>query len=205
MTPGPDAAGAQCVPNQVISCPCRNGGQGIQACQPNGTFSQCDCPVSAEPGPEPATEAGVDVIFALDAIVSLDGGPIDASIDSATSQEAGLDATSIDSPADNRDSVTGADATADIQTDSAADSADTDVVRLPNGTQCQRNNQCISGACSAGNCCNTFCLDPLNCGGGTCSCGTTGLNCPMGCRVFFKDFDGDTFGDRNGTSATMPT
>jgi len=79
--------------------------------------------------------------------------------------------------------------------------------RKGNGITCTSSDECSSNFCVNGLCCNTACADPLSCNApgmaGTCSCGSTGLNCPMGCRVFYKDFDGDTFGDRNGNSAMM--
>lgn len=81
--------------------------------------------------------------------------------------------------------------------------------RLADGLGCTLADQCKSGFCvvegGGGVCCNSGC-DPVTFGPGS-SCKTTGsvgkckcsVNCGAGsCRLFYKDFDGDTFGDRDG-------
>jgi hypothetical protein len=75
-----------------------------------------------------------------------------------------------------------------------------------NGIPCTTGDECASGFCSTGVCCNTSCDGAgLSCnpGGaqpaGKCQC--PGVTCAAGvaCQVFYRDADNDTFGDSSGT------
>jgi hypothetical protein len=82
--------------------------------------------------------------------------------------------------------------------------------KLPNGQQCNLPNQCRSGFCiidgAGGVCCNSEC-DKIP--GGNCKqAGSVGQckcqqNCATGCRLFYKDGDGDKHGDENANT-TVP-
>jgi hypothetical protein len=80
------------------------------------------------------------------------------------------------------------------------------VAKNANGITCTTPEECASGFCASGVCCNTSCDQPgLSCnpdGGvpaGKCQC--PGVTCGAGvaCQVFYRDSDGDTFGDSGGT------
>jgi hypothetical protein len=76
---------------------------------------------------------------------------------------------------------------------------------LATGVSCERGIECASGYCIDGICCNTACDTSVS-GGGSCStpgkigqcvCGA----CPGGtCQLFYRDADGDTYGDIRGTT-----
>ena len=76
--------------------------------------------------------------------------------------------------------------------------------KLGNGIECTLPTQCGSGFCVEGVCCNSGCSDL----GGTCkSPGKVGQcicpTCPNGtCRLFYRDSDGDGFGDKDGNLGT---
>ena len=73
--------------------------------------------------------------------------------------------------------------------------------RLGNGVECGLSTQCQSGFCVDGVCCNSECnTTGAQCKApgkvGQCTC----PQCPNGtCRLFYKDGDGDGFGDKDGT------
>jgi hypothetical protein len=76
--------------------------------------------------------------------------------------------------------------------------------RLGNGVNCTLDNQCKSSHCVSGVCCSSDCNVP----GGTCtSSGAVGeckcsVNCGDGgtCQLFYRDGDGDGFGDYLGAT-----
>lgn len=80
--------------------------------------------------------------------------------------------------------------------------------RKGNGVTCANPNECQSGFCivegGSGVCCNSDCTEVP---GGTCkSAGAVGsCKCPKcgaaACRLFYRDADNDTFGDKTGTIA----
>jgi len=86
------------------------------------------------------------------------------------------------------------------------------VRKLADGNPCVTDNQCQNAHCvqpptgstASPVCCNVACGPPLSChttgSVGRCSCGP-GLNCTMGCTLFYRDSDADGFGDRNGSVA----
>ncbi|MCA1665387.1 MAG: hypothetical protein LC659_14175, partial [Myxococcales bacterium] len=74
------------------------------------------------------------------------------------------------------------------------------------GTACTGADQCKSGSCSTGVCCNTDCSgtgQTCNSPGSVGKCQCSGVSCDPGvaCQLFYKDFDTDTYGDANGTVA----
>jgi hypothetical protein len=71
---------------------------------------------------------------------------------------------------------------------------------------CTLPSECTSGNCSGGVCCNTACDGVgLTCAQaghlGQCQC--MGVTCAAGvaCQIFYRDADGDTFGNASGTIA----
>jgi hypothetical protein len=84
-----------------------------------------------------------------------------------------------------------------------------------NGTSCTSPSECTSGYCTTGSaptqlspvCCSTACTIP---GGtcvvnpGQCQCNVT---CSTGgsCQLYYRDYDGDGYGDINGAVGTMST
>lgn len=72
-----------------------------------------------------------------------------------------------------------------------------------NGVSCGQPNECESGFCVGSVCCSSDCAVP----GGTCTAsGHVGqcqcsVNCGDGgtCQLFYRDADGDGYGDKNGT------
>jgi hypothetical protein len=97
-----------------------------------------------------------------------------------------------------------------VATDYCSGSA-TCLPKKQNGVACTAgsgDNECVSGACSGGVCCNTACDGPgLTCTGtghiGQCQC--EGVTCAAGvaCQIFYQDSDGDTFGNKDGTIGTL--
>jgi hypothetical protein len=79
------------------------------------------------------------------------------------------------------------------------------VPKHPIGTTCTLGDQCQTGNCYTGVCCNTTCGDPTqNCNDpsstpGHCVC--TGHPCPAGiaCTLFYRDSDADGQGDKTAT------
>jgi hypothetical protein len=76
-----------------------------------------------------------------------------------------------------------------------------------NGVMCGTGDECATGACSGGVCCNTACDGQgLTCTEtghvGQCQC--QGVTCAAGvaCQVFYQDADGDGFGNRDGVVGT---
>lgn len=77
------------------------------------------------------------------------------------------------------------------------------------GQTCSGADQCGSGFCASGVCCDSACNDPsgiqsCNNSGNVGHCQCTGVTCDAGvsCVLWYKDADGDTFGDATGTIAT---
>lgn len=76
------------------------------------------------------------------------------------------------------------------------------VPRRPNGTTCTQGFECVSGFCVDNFCCNSACGSPFKCNDpgkeGQCQC--PGVDCPegVGCRLYYRDADGDGFGNANG-------
>lgn len=74
------------------------------------------------------------------------------------------------------------------------------------GTTCALPDECASGFCSSGVCCNTDCTGSgqvCNATGSVGKCQCQSHPCPSGiaCQLFYKDGDNDTYGDINGTIA----
>jgi hypothetical protein len=85
--------------------------------------------------------------------------------------------------------------------------------RLGNGLGCGNDDQCKSGFCvvegGSGVCCNSGCSTAEFGPGASCKvAGSIGqckcsVNCGAGsCRLYYQDFDGDTFGNKDGTPPT---
>jgi hypothetical protein len=67
---------------------------------------------------------------------------------------------------------------------------------------CTLSTECQSGFCASGVCCETSCDQPgftCNDSGSVGKCKCPGLTCSEGCRIFYADADGDSFGDRLGS------
>lgn len=74
------------------------------------------------------------------------------------------------------------------------------------GTACTGADQCKTGFCSSGVCCNTDCSgtgQSCNSTGSVGKCQCQGVSCDAGvaCQLYYRDFDMDTFGDATGTVA----
>ena len=54
----PDQAGGQCVPGMQIQCACPGALVGVQACQADKTFAECQCEGSGVAGNSSASNAG---------------------------------------------------------------------------------------------------------------------------------------------------
>jgi hypothetical protein len=83
--------------------------------------------------------------------------------------------------------------------------------KLSDGVGCSLPDQCTSGFCvvenGAGVCCNSGCGTAQFGPGATCKrAGAQGqckcsIDCGTGsCRLYYRDFDGDTYGDKDGTT-----
>jgi hypothetical protein len=77
------------------------------------------------------------------------------------------------------------------------------VDKKANGLTCTTKDECKSGYCSTGVCCNTDCGSPFSCNDpagtpGQCKC--PGVTCGAGvaCQVYYQDADGDGFGNKSG-------
>jgi hypothetical protein len=89
-------------------------------------------------------------------------------------------------------------------TDDYCSGSATCLPKKTNGITCTTGDECTSGACSGGVCCNTACDGQgLTCTEalhvGQCQC--MGVTCAAGvaCQVFYQDADGDTYGNATGT------
>jgi hypothetical protein len=74
------------------------------------------------------------------------------------------------------------------------------------GTPCMNGFECASGFCSSGVCCNTDCSGTgqvCNATGNVGKCQCQAHPCPAGiaCQLFYKDGDGDGYGNASGTTA----
>lgn len=69
------------------------------------------------------------------------------------------------------------------------------VAKLSLGAKCPKDSACQSGICVKGSCCSSTCGPNFSCMGGSCEC--NGQACATGeaCVVWYKDADGDGFGD----------
>jgi hypothetical protein len=80
------------------------------------------------------------------------------------------------------------------------------VTKHVNSTMCANAFECASGFCANGVCCNTDCSGAgqvCNANGNVGKCQCQSHPCPNGitCQLFYKDGDGDGYGDANGTIA----
>ena len=80
------------------------------------------------------------------------------------------------------------------------------VLKKDNGATCVMPSECKSNVCALGGvCCNSQCDAPNSCtnNGSVGKCQCPGTPCPTGvaCQVFYRDKDGDSFGDKLGTIA----
>lgn len=69
---------------------------------------------------------------------------------------------------------------------------------------CTLSTECQSGFCASGVCCETACDQPgfsCNDPGSVGKCKCPGLTCTAGCRIFYRDMDGDGYGDKFATLA----
>jgi hypothetical protein len=95
-------------------------------------------------------------------------------------------------------------------TDKAFCNGQTCQPKLGNGIACTLSNQCATGFCVQGVCCNQAC-DPNVVSGGTCTAsGSVGeCTCPTctgagnSCVLWYRDIDGDGYGNKFGTVAGM--
>jgi hypothetical protein len=69
------------------------------------------------------------------------------------------------------------------------------------GLGCATGDECRSGHCAAGVCCNSACDTPFTCTETPGKCKCPGVTCAGGvaCQVFYRDADGDGVGDKFGT------
>jgi hypothetical protein len=79
-------------------------------------------------------------------------------------------------------------------------------LKKADGLGCVTGDECRSGHCAGGGsgsgvCCNSACENPFTCTETPGRCKCPGVTCVAGiaCQVFYKDADGDTFGDKFGT------
>jgi hypothetical protein len=72
-----------------------------------------------------------------------------------------------------------------------------------NGLVCNTRDECQSGFCAGGVCCNSACDSPFTCNETPGQCKCPGVTCAAGvaCQVYYRDADGDGFGDKFGTIA----
>ncbi len=72
-----------------------------------------------------------------------------------------------------------------------------------NGLLCDLAYECQTGFCERGVCCNQACAPPGSCDDagheGVCRCGGKVCGPGIACKLFYRDLDQDTFGDRYGT------
>ncbi len=70
-----------------------------------------------------------------------------------------------------------------------------------NGLGCVTGDECRSGFCAGGVCCNSACESPFTCTQTPGQCRCPGVTCAAGvaCQVYYRDADGDGFGDKFGT------
>ncbi len=106
ITPPMDRATPLCTPGRTKACPCASGTMGAQTCQPDGTYSACVC---------------------FDA-----GSPGDATVQDATSQDAGTDAGLGDA------------AVADDTADSSAPPARSVYAKCVAGEMCTMGAACLA-------------------------------------------------------------
>jgi hypothetical protein len=94
-------------------------------------------------------------------------------------------------------------ANSDCQADAFCNSLGSCQPKKANGLSCMAAFECQSDVCAQGFCCNSQCDAPNACNTagkeGQCQC--PGVTCPAGvaCQLFYKDGDGDGYGDANGT------
>lgn len=70
------------------------------------------------------------------------------------------------------------------------------VAKLDNGNACDAASWCKSGFCAGNVCCNTACNGAnFSCSTGTCTCGGKVCGGSESCVNWYRDQDGDTYGD----------
>jgi hypothetical protein len=74
-------------------------------------------------------------------------------------------------------------------------------LKKADGLGCVTGDECRSGHCAGGVCCNSDCDTPFTCTETPGKCKCPGVTCSAGvaCQVFYADLDGDGAGDKFGT------
>ena len=109
------------VPGSVVTCPCIDGGMGIQECQLDGTLGACQCS-AGDSGVDTSLDSGdLDVGVEDVADTSLDSGDLDVGVEDVADTDVDADDVADDSDTD--------DVAEDADADDVAEDADADADR----------------------------------------------------------------------------